>query len=251
VLTGILLTAIYGVIWAVPWEKNRLGVLFLVGVAVVAPFLVSWLLGNVISLQRADEDRKSDRWLAYNYFRDYDSAIGRYVESDPIGLRGGINTYDYVSGNPVGYVDPDGLEAIGATGSLNWGLPPRAPSPSPALEQTYQEMKDKDVKGTDQFFHCLGACRALKSGSEAGEIRQYLNSKEYLRDYPLGRVGLYGDGRRRTHQEMLDDIHGDQRANERGLSCPPNIPCEQRCSSLLDKLPARYRQYMSRYRTKW
>jgi prepilin signal peptidase PulO-like enzyme (type II secretory pathway) len=61
VLTGIVLTAIYGVIWVVPWEKNRLGVLFLVGVAVVAPFLVSWLLGNVISLQRADEDRKSDR----------------------------------------------------------------------------------------------------------------------------------------------------------------------------------------------
>lgn len=45
----------------------------------------------------------------YNYFRDYDPAVGRYVESDLIGLDGGVNTYSYVENNPLSYVDPYGL----------------------------------------------------------------------------------------------------------------------------------------------
>lgn len=48
--------------------------------------------------------------LHQNYFRDYQPGIGRYVQSDPIGLLGGPNTYLYADANPLRYFDQFGLK---------------------------------------------------------------------------------------------------------------------------------------------
>ena len=64
----------------------------------------------------------------YNYFRDYDPAIGRYIESDPIGLDGGLNPFAYADQNPLTFTDATGESPIslgarllvaGGTAALN------------------------------------------------------------------------------------------------------------------------------------
>lgn len=50
--------------------------------------------------------------LYYNYFRYYDPAMGHYITFDPLGLDGGLNTYSYVGGNPIRFIDPFGLEKL-------------------------------------------------------------------------------------------------------------------------------------------
>jgi RHS repeat-associated protein len=59
--------------------------------------------------------------LHYNHFRDYDPSLGRYIESDPLGVHGGMNTFAYVQGNPLMVSDPTGLTMWRGTGNASTG----------------------------------------------------------------------------------------------------------------------------------
>jgi RHS repeat-associated protein len=62
-------------------------------------------------------DAESGLW--YNHHRYYDAATGRYITSDPIGLKGGLNTYAYVNARPTTAVDPLGLWEL----AFEWSTP--------------------------------------------------------------------------------------------------------------------------------
>jgi len=75
--------------------------------------------------------RRASGRVHYNYFRDYDPATGRYEQSDPIGLAGGIGTYTYSQDSPLALTDPTGEEpprggergATGGAGGQNTNNP--------------------------------------------------------------------------------------------------------------------------------
>jgi RHS repeat-associated protein len=89
--------------------------------------------------------------LSYNYFRDYDPAIGRYIQADPIGLEGGIDLYAYARNNPLTYIDPDGAQAIPLEIPLIRPLPRPIPGP---LDPTLTVPRAKPKKKDDIKDHC-------------------------------------------------------------------------------------------------
>ncbi len=86
--------------------------------------------------------------LYQNYFRNYDPSMGRYVESDPIGLDGGMNTYSYAINNPTNKSDSLGLKTCGS----GWNEPFVPDNPFSFLFSSCCEGHD----------NCYGTCGTIK-----------------------------------------------------------------------------------------
>lgn len=89
------------------------------------PFGEALITGTVTNnLRFPGQYYDAETGLYYNYFRDYNPNIGRYVQADPIGLRGGINLFAYTKNNPIKFTDSTGLTSGGTKCpcGTHWGI---------------------------------------------------------------------------------------------------------------------------------
>jgi RHS repeat-associated protein len=68
--------------------------------------------GYTLNLRFPGQYFDAESGLNYNVNRDYEAATGRYIQSDPIGLLGGVSTFGYAFANPRNFIDSLGLSGI-------------------------------------------------------------------------------------------------------------------------------------------
>src|SRR5262245_479005 len=109
--------------------------------------------------------------LHYNMARDYDPAIGRYIQSDPIGLQGGINTYAYVANNPLSSIDPSGQACVSIGGRTTCAVPggPTFTVPTPLGFPTM-------LGANDDFYHFYRVQRSIGCASPEGVLSGLINN---------------------------------------------------------------------------
>ncbi len=76
---------------------------------------------TIVKLRFPGQYIDSELGTHYNYFRNYEASVGRYVTSDPIGLDGGQNRYVYVDNTPILIFDQYGLWSVTVPLFRGWG----------------------------------------------------------------------------------------------------------------------------------
>ncbi len=120
----------------------------LLGDAFGANEAITSLTRETVDLRYPGQWLDSETGIHYNYFRDYDPGVGRYVESDPIGLKSGLTTYSYASSTPLGIRDTLGLEGIGS-----WTY-----APGTAARDDYSRAMKNNPECKTEWTGCFWTC---------------------------------------------------------------------------------------------
>jgi len=156
-------------------------------------------------------------------YRAYDADFGRWISRDPIGENGGINLYAYVVNEPIGSIDPLGLDALALT---------NPPETIVNFLDQYFRMRDPKQpplgQNRDKYFHCMANCQSAKAGGILDSLALDLGREAFDNiKNACKKKGLPPD-------KQLQDSLEDMRANLEGLKSglTPFQSCASKCSAL-------------------
>lgn len=150
--------------------------------------------------------------LFHNGYRDYHSKLGRYVQSDPLGLEAGWNTYAYVGGDPLGAIDPLGLFEL-----ADYIYPFN-------MHVFYQNEAQKELKNfeydhlkVDAYRHCLASCDTTRTW---GRFPSYIAG---------GANELLGMCTGQPSNEMEMDLYNNKLGRDLGWNQSSYTQCKKTC----------------------
>ena len=166
--------------------------------------------------------------LNYNYYRDYDTATGRYVESDPLGLRGGIGTFAYAAGSPVESTDRFGLIDITAV-EERWrqATPDRPDASGETLG--YIENTHCSCEGAGNCWKLVGCTASVLIDVRLNPDVTWPSAVRKAKEFEQEHVDDYREG-----IKYIQDVGGWREDEERKLSFSSKKACEDHATSAVD-----------------